>query len=389
MQSIKDEVKLLAAILDSPEILQNCRRSLFTEERASIFDAMQKSYGQYGEITAESIEQFYKGSLSDVLLSPIPKLLDPLFETLARFEKKRKASKLAELALSLAQEDNPDLSKLQISSDEKEYATDLIDSSMTLLQKLQAKSAGTYEFISTGIQALDVALHGEWPRREISLVLANPGGSKSALVGNSILRMAKRNHASLFFSMEMSKEQLQLRWISEELRIDHDDVQRGSLTQDQVKDIQVLLTRLTQLPLFVIDQSRLSVDDMLPVIRKHVKQHDVHVVFIDHLQIMRTGDDKNKSLGLATELLKNIAKELNIHICIISQKNQKDGVWQVRDSGDVPANVDIIIQLTPTEDTNADTRHIMVDIHKNRNGRLGSYPTIFYGNYMSFLGEVR
>jgi len=105
------------------------------------------------------------------------------------------------------------------------------------------------------------------------------------------------------------------------------------------------------------------------------------------LQIIKIGDNTNKELGTVTEMLKSIAKELNIHICIISQKNQKDSVWQIRGSGDAPANVDIIIVLVPADgNSGSDTRHIIIDVQKNRNGRLGQYPTMFYGNIMSYLG---
>ena len=132
--------------------------------------------------------------------------------------------------------------------------------------------------------------------------------------------------------------------------------------------------------MYVIDDPNVTVNEIAATIRSYVKKHDVRVVFIDHLQILNVeSSNRNAELGLAAKLFKNIAKALDIHICIVSQVNTVGGI---RDSGDVQQNVDIRILIT-TEDT-GDTRVMNLNFEKNRNGKLGTQAMIFYANYLKY-----
>lgn len=385
MQSTRNEVKALATIMQEPDLLSRCTEALFTDDRRAIFNAMKLAYSQYGVITSESIERFYSGNLAEVL-NTNPVLLDPVLEDLERFARKRTMMEISQQTAALAQRDDPSIAELQdilFAVEPKSYDTELDSSGIKMLTNLQAKKQGSYKFVSTGIRVLDVAMGGEWPKKAVSIIVADPGGSKTSLVCNSALRMGLEGNASLFFSLEMSKEELYQRWVSDLCSIDNADIRSGKVSAEELAQITDAVNTIARLPIKVIDTTGLGITDMIPVIRRQVRENDIKVVFIDYLQIMQVGEDKNRGLGMIAKLFKEVAKALNIHICIISQKNGKDGVWAVRDSGDVPAAVDIIMNLE-LEDTGASTRNANITFLKHRHGRTGTYAALFEGPYLRY-----
>lgn len=392
MNNPKNETKVLAYIGSYPNALTNpeITEELFTEERNSIFKAMQMSYGEHGAITPETIEQYYKGSQADLMNAPVVQVIEPLISDLQRLLKKRKLYDIAQYALTAANQDNPNLLEVQemlLGVEETTTDPTLTVASMKFMKTLRAKRSKTYHFISTGIPILDVAMGGEWPRGNVSLIVADPGGSKTSLVCNSSLRMAFKDNASLFLSLEMGKQELISRWAADFCSIDNADIISGNLTEDQEHEIQTAINLFDTLPMYVVDKDGLSILDMVPIIRSHVRDKGVKVVFIDHLQRIKTGENRNVELGLIAKILRSLAKKLDIHVCIISQKNSKDGVWSVRDSGNVPADVDIILNISLEDGT--DVRSATFEFTKFRNGRTGKYPTLFNGPFLRYGKAVQ
>lgn len=200
-----------------------------------------------------------------------------------------------------------------------------------------------------------------------------------------MLQMGYNGDASLFFSLEMSQRQLMSRWISNKLSIDNSELRMGAVDAERLGEIETAVNEINSLPLYVIDEPGLTVYNMLPIIREYVLKHGIKVVFIDYLQIIKlNSDDKNKELGEVAVQLKASAKKYDIHVCLISQKNGKDGVWGVRDSGEVPAVLDECINLV-NDGTTGDVRNITIQFVKNRNGKLGDTPVMFDGRYMRFV----
>lgn len=388
MQNPKNEIKALASIMDNPDLLTRCTEMLFTEDRLAIFKAMKSAYTMYGYLTPETIESTYKGSLAEVLNTSAV-VIEPILENLEKFARKRMMLEISQRTQELAQQDDPNMDTLQdilFTIEPKSFDTTLDASGMKMLQNLKAKIKGDYKFASTGIDVLDVAMGGEWPRKALSIIIADPGGSKTSLVCNSALRMGQNGNASLFFSLEMSKEELHQRWASDLCNIDNADIRAGKLKEDEYELIAAATNNITRLPIYVIDSAGLGITDMIPVIRRYHREHGIKVVFIDYLQIVTVGEDRNRGFGMIAKLLKEISKKLDIHICIISQKNGKDGVWSVRDSGDVPAAADIIMNIV-MEDSNTDLKSVNIEFTKHRHGRTGTYAAWFKAPYMRYLNR--
>lgn len=390
MQDSKSEYKLLAAILDNPDLINKCRVEYFTENRREVFKAMQKMYSDKGYVTPEGLENLVRGTLPSEIFAPVTTIIDPVLDTLKRLHKKRVYHKLGEQILLAAQEYDPDPVSIEMALEEAHAIADF-DSAMfnagyKVLAEIEQKRNGTYRYVKTGLPFLDAMMGGEWPRKAISAVIADPGGAKTALVCNSQLNMARLEEpvASLFISMEMSKESLHRRWAANILEIDTMDIKRGEISSEDQERIAEVINYINTLPIYVIDEPKLTFSQIAQQIRYHVKKFDVKVVFIDYLQIIQLiTNDKNKELGDIGKMAKELAKSLDIHICFISQKTPgKDGVWQIRDSGDFPAALDVLFNLESELQT--DTRQITVEFRKNREGPLGSNSVIFDGRYQKF-----
>lgn len=391
MQDVKSEYKCLAACMDNPDVINRCRVDYFTENRRAIFEAMQKMYSEHGYISPEGLENILRNSLPAELFAPVTILIDPILDTLKRLYKKRVYQRIAEQIMIAAQGYDPDPAVLDLSLTEAqsivEFDSSMFNAGYQVLAEIEQKRTGQYKFIRTGLEFLDNMMGGEWPRKATSAIIADPGGAKTALVCNSQLRMAQLDEPipSLFFSMEMSKESLHRRWAANLCEIDTVDIKRGDISDEDQQRITDTINYVNKLPMYVVDEPNLSFYQMMPLIRYHTLNKGIKVVFIDYLQIMKLlTNDKNRELGDIGKMAKDLTKKLDIHICFISQKTPgKDGVWQTRDSGDFPATLDVLIDLTAESQT--DTRQIQVGFLKNREGPLGVTGAIFDGRYQKFV----
>ena len=374
------EMQALSFLYNYPEKISLFNSNMFTGLRVDLFDSIGECFNEYGFITPEALEQFC--TPTEELFSTPVEQIEPIIKDLVTERNRRKLKETADKLYTLADSDEPNLTEAQniIFEDQDYQAVSLSHAGMQFLADLEAKRNGTYEFKSTGFKKLDVMFRGEWPKKEVSILSALPGVSKTALVGCSMLAMGKQGTASLLFSLEMHSTQLMARWIANEANLDATRMGLGRIDAEDVVKATRTANYIASLPMYVIDDPNVTVNEIAATIRSYVKKHDVRVVFIDHLQILNVeSSNRNAELGLAAKLFKNIAKALDIHICIVSQVNTVGGI---RDSGDVQQNVDIRILIT-TEDT-GDTRVMNLNFEKNRNGKLGTQAMIFYANYLKY-----
>lgn len=403
MQDSVIEYKVLASLFDPKhyEQIHKLPDHWFTDSRISLLKSMRNAYTDFGYITPEATEVYYKQQLPEEIFIPVISELDPLYRELYRLSKKRKLHEGSIRLKELSEKHDPNLLEIDFSDlDDTEYDTSLTLASTELLGSITRKRTGQYKFLNTGYNFLNSMMGLEWERKAVSILMANPGCGKSALMCNSALRMAdptlmtyidnqpKEPIESLIFSLEMDKASLIGRMAADLGNIDFEQIKTGNLTDEEYEYVQEVTERLNQLPIRIIDNSTMSIHNIVAVIREYAKK-GVKVFFIDHLQIIKLdSDDKNAELGRITTKLKNLAKKYDIHICILSQKNGKESVWQVRNSGDVPANVDIIIDMKVQEDSEVGgIKTIDIEFVKNRNGRTGKAPIQYDGRYLRFINR--
>jgi replicative DNA helicase len=413
------EWRLLNKLLlpENRDFINRFAPALFTGNRIEVHRAMQLCFTEYGTITYEGIYHFMNGKVPGELTAANGGDLQTLFKQLTRLATKRQLKERAKLLDKLGDEFDPDLNDVQKALDFEPITGDedstLALGAQSMLGDLHAKLKGDYIFARTGFNFLDRHLGGEYKPKGLLIWAGGVGSGKTTLWINSQKKMAQgytskfgeRIHtASLFFSLEMSKADLLVKMAADELEINTTDILAADFDRilldkpnwhdesDVMSALEDKIAELQQLPMFIIENGRITLPQMVYEIRKHVYKHGVRVVCIDYLQLVNhhpTGN-KNNDLGEFAIAMKEIAKRENITIIILSQVNRAgENVDVIRDSGEVQAVADVIIQLIPDDEemTGSDPfKSVQIGWWKNRYGPAGRKNTIaLHGAYQRFI----
>jgi replicative DNA helicase len=390
------EWRLLTSFRADPDLMHGVSAAIFTEERAHFFGVLKEAYVRYGELSFEVLRLAFNGKIPAELLVPAVATPKALHEELALMARRRQLKQAAEALAAEAERYLPDEKRITTVLDfdpvSPQHDSTLLPGAQRMLGDLGKKVDGSYQFIRTGIRFLDSLLGGEWLPKTLNIIMAKPGTGKTALVGQSMLEMARLYKTrSLFFSLEMSKEQLISRWVAYLLELDATSIQFGKVDKAAAQRIEEAVIYLQTLPMFVIDDPTIS----LETIRKEVMaaaRNGCRVVFLDYLQIVRhhVNGNRNQDLGEVAVILKEIAKEHNIAIVLLSQMNKVgEGLDAIRDSGEVSQVADTVIEMSPIDEfpDSAGNRAVNLRFHKNRNGKLAVSTVIFHGPTQKFTSS--
>ncbi len=256
------------------------------------------------------------------------------------------------------------------------------------LRKIEAASKvmGPVTGIPTGFIDLDYQTAGLQPT-DLILIGARPSMGKTAFVLNIAQHTAIRNKIpTLFFSLEMSNEQLANRILSLETSIDAQKIRTGDLNNDEWMRIAEAASDIgTSNLIFQYDPS-LTINKLRSKCRKYKIDYDIKLVIIDYLQLMDTGS-KNESHQLAiaeiSRSLKALAGELNVPIIALSQLSRKvesredkrPMMSDLRDSGAIEQDADVVMFLHREDYQGRETEKkniAEVIVAKQRNGPIGT-----------------
>jgi replicative DNA helicase len=171
---------------------------------------------------------------------------------------------------------------------------------------------------------------------------ASQGKTSLALtISNNLLAKAKK---VFFISMEMSKPQLILRILSADLRIP------AKLARQKINEFTHAASMLDSRDLYLADVNNTDYQNVIGLIRSAFLKYNIHVAIIDYLQLMRSREKQNREqeIGTIARAFKNLAKELNIPILLLSQLSRPDGrdyepkLSSLRDSGQIEEAADIV-----------------------------------------------
>lgn len=258
----------------------------------------------------------------------------------------------------------------------------VIDIMPTVLNRLGDTTRG----ISTGFHMLDY-ISGGFGKGHLIIIAARPAIGKTSFACNIAANMARSGLVVPFFSIEMSKEE-----ITERIALSEAQVDRYAATQS-TKAMQCVIDigeKIKDWKLFVDDRGSLSVGQVVSTAYK-VKQlaGKLDCVFVDYLQLMQMekNENRNQAVGAMTRQLKQMAKEVKCPVVVLSQLNrQADGrrpaVSDLRDSGEIEQNADMVILLHREKDT--DTQTVAI-VGKNRHGKTGDIDFVWHPEYTRFL----
>lgn len=293
----------------------------------------------------------------------------------------------AEHILELAEKKIYSVSDKNVSGNFR-HIREVIGANYRHLQKLSQnpeESSG----IPTGFSAIDSLLVG-MGAGDMVLVGARPGVGKTSFTMNIATKASKLYGKTVcVFSLEMSAEQLVLRMMSSEARVNNMVFRSGKLQPEDWSKVAVAVNSLSECDVLIDDTAGMSVTMMKSRLRR-VK--NLGLVVIDYLQLMQEEtrtDNRAQAVGEISRGIKLMAKEFGVPVLTCAQLNRavearKEGVPQLsdlRDSGSIEQDADSVMFLHRPE---GEQQKVQVVIAKNRHGATGTVELGWTPEFTSF-----
>lgn len=277
----------------------------------------------------------------------------------------------------------------------------MVDSIRSIEQLYERKELVTG--VSSGYVDLDRLTAGLQPS-DLIIIAGRPSMGKTAFALNLAVNAALDGGVGVaVFSLEMSKEQLVLRMLCSEARVDQSRVRAGSAAERDLPKLVLAASRLSDAPIFIDDTPAMSVLELRAKTRRLKRERDANLglVVVDYLQLMRGGDrpdSREQEISAISRSLKALAKELNVPVIALSQLNRqvetradkRPVMADLRESGAIEQDADLIAFLFRpwVYDKNANERDAEVIIAKQRNGPTDTVPLTFMSEYTRFENRV-
>jgi len=274
---------------------------------------------------------------------------------------------------------------------------DLIKSSFKTIERLYEKRQ-LITGVPTGFQRLDELTSGLQPS-DLIIIAGRPSMGKTALALN-IAQNASVQAAipAAIFSLEMSKEQLALRMLCSEAKVDAHRLRGGFLSEADWPRLTRAAGSLSEAPLFIDDTPGLSALEMRAKTRRLKIEHNLGLVIVDYLQLMRgraSVDSREQEISDISRSLKALAKELSIPVIALSQLNRRveergdkrPQLSDLRESGAIEQDADVILFLYREEVYNKSEENrgkAEIIIGKQRNGPTDKVDLAFLDKYTRF-----
>jgi replicative DNA helicase len=247
--------------------------------------------------------------------------------------------------------------------------------------------------LPTGYRELDQLTSG-FQAGDLVIIAGRPSMGKTALALNIAQNASAATGApSAIFSLEMSKEQLSLRMLSAEARIDSAKMRGGFLKETDLARINRAAGALYDLPIYIDDSPAISALEIRAKARRMKMERGLGLIMVDYLQLMRgraSAERRELEISEISRSLKALAKELNIPVVALSQLNRKvedrtnkrPVLSDLRESGAIEQDADVIAFIYRDEVYNQDPDNPnrgIAEIHvaKQRNGPIGTVRLVF------------
>lgn len=257
--------------------------------------------------------------------------------------------------------------------------------------------------VPSGFSKLDRITSG-WQRSDLIIIAARPGMGKTAFVVSALRNAAVDfNFPVAIFSLEMASIQLVNRLISAEAELESEKIRKGNIQEFEWQQLVHKTNRLSTAPIFIDDTPALSILELRAKCRRLKAEHNVQMIVVDYLQLMKgeMGGNREQEIASISRALKGVAKELNVPVIALSQLSRgvetrggdkRPQLSDLRESGSIEQDADIVMflyrpeyyKITVDEDGMPTQGMAEVIIAKNRNGSLDNVKLKFIGKYTKF-----
>lgn len=284
-------------------------------------------------------------------------------------------------------------------------------------ESLDAKSAkgGLITGVPSGLVDLDNLTAGFHPG-ELIVIAGRPSMGKTALALTIARNAAVDNkHGVGIFSLEMANQELAMRMLCAEARVNSHLVRTGNLPQKQWKNLSIHVGTLAEAPIYIDDTPAVSVLEVRSKARRIMAEHNIELIIVDYLQLMqgpRNVENRQQEISAITRSLKALAKELNIPVIALSQlsraveqrTDKRPILSDLRESGAIEQDSDVVMFLyrewfykkfqksddsMDDFDDNSDKKAAEIIVAKQRNGPTGLVKATFIEQYARFENLAR
>ncbi len=283
---------------------------------------------------------------------------------------------------------------------QKSYAAikDVLVDTFDNLEKLAALD-GSVVGVPSGFKDLDDKTLGFSPG-QLVVVAARPAMGKSAFALNIVANAAiKANVPVVYFSLEMSKEELVSRILASESMVDSVKIRSGKLDDNDWISLTNTAGEISEAKIFLDDSAGYTPTELRAKCRKMKLEHDIGLIVIDYLQLMdasKSNASRQADISEISRALKNLAREIGVPIIALSQLSRapeqrpdhRPMLSDLRESGSIEQDADMVMFLYRDDYYNPETEKknvAEVILAKNRGGSTGTVELLWLGQYTKFV----
>ena len=270
------------------------------------------------------------------------------------------------------------------------------DSLRAVEQRLDQK--GSLTGVTSGFSNIDHFTSGLQPS-DLIILAARPSMGKTSLALSIAQRIGiDAQKPVAVFSLEMSKEQLVLRMLCAEARVDNYRVRTGNLGDRDFPKLVDAASKIAEAPIFIDDTPALTITELRAKSRRLHREHPLSLILVDYLQLLRSpmyAKAREQEISDISRSLKALAKELNVPVIALSQlnrsvesrDNKRPVMSDLRESGAIEQDADIIMFIYRDEVYHPETEDkgvAEIILSKHRNGPIGTARLLFAPEFTRF-----
>jgi replicative DNA helicase len=279
--------------------------------------------------------------------------------------------------------------------------SELVQSGYQLIEQLQ-EHRGLVTGVPSGFVDLDEMTSG-FQKADLVIVAARPSMGKTSFVLNIAMHCGVEAGKSIgIFSLEMSKEQLFMRMLTSEARVDAHRFRGGFLGEQDYARLVDAFARMHDAKVFIDDTPSVGILEMRAKSRRLKLEHGLDLLVVDYLQLMQGRgrfENRQQELASISRALKILAKELNVPILALSQLSRapeargdhRPQLSDLRESGALEQDADVVLFIfreemySPEGERSPEVEGTAeIIIGKQRNGPTGTVRLAFLKQYTRF-----
>lgn len=426
------EKSLLGAIMISegifPEIITIVRpKDFYDKNHQVIFETMMNLYDQHRPIDLLTLTSELKSIKKIKEIGGAPYLTEltnfvpsashakAYAEIVAKASVRRRLIKAGEGIAEKAFSDDANVDDLVGAAERElfEVSDKIVKSDYTAMDEMLAdaieriedlrKNKGALRGLKTGFRDIDKKTAG-FQKGDLIIVGARPAMGKTTFAQNLAYNIASINKKGvLFFSMEMAKNEIVDRMISDVAGVDNWNIRTGNLSDDEFARISDAMGEMDEVPIYIDDTSSMTIMELRNKARRAMHDHDIGIVIVDYLQLIQGSDRyKGNRVQEVTEIsrgLKILARELEIPVVALAQLSRnvtgrddpRPVLSDLRESGSIEQDADLVMFLHRPDyykqnDDNYEETHITeLIIAKHRHGAVGKIELYFHPELLRFM----